>query len=315
VADGLNFPTSLALGPGGAVYVSQFGAPILRLVDADDDGIFEDNVEYVTDLVLTNGIVVAPDGALYVSAAGGVTVIRDTDGDGASDEREEIISFLPAGAHWNNGLAFGPDGLLYITNGSTCNECIEEDPRSATILRANPDGSDLQVYATGLRNPYDLTFDSEGRLWATDNGSDPPCNTIDELNLILQGRDYGWPYEPDCDSFDADGTPPIASLSFNTGSTGIDEYDGALFPPEYSGDLFITLWGSNALAPEPGGRMLMRAIIGETAEGPRVTIEEFGTGFANPIDVVVDGDGTLLVLDFGSGSIYRIGYSPSSSMP
>ncbi len=59
----------------------------------------------------------------------------------------------------------------------------------------------------------------------------------------------------------------------------------------------------------------MRAIIGETADGPRATIEEFGTGFANPIDVVVDSDGTLLVLDFGSGTLYRIGFSASRRSP
>ncbi len=312
VADGLEMPTSLAVGPGGSVYVSQFAGPVFRLVDADGDGVFEDKVEYATDLVLINGIAFAPDGALYVSTAGSVTIIRDTDGDGASDEREEIITGLPVGAHWNNGLAFGPDGLLYITNGSTCNECTEVDPQSATILRANPDGSDLQVFATGLRNSYDLTFDAKGRLWATDNGSDPPCNTIDELNLVLEGRDYGWPYEPGCDSFGAGGTPPIASLNFNTASTGIDEYDGAHFPPEYVGSLFMTLWGSNALAPVPAGRVLVRAIITDTAEGPLATIEEFATGFDNPIDVVVDSDGTLLVLDFGSGRLYRIGFSPSS---
>ena len=83
------------------------------------------------------------------------------------------------------GFTFGPDGLLYITNGSTCDECVETDVRAATILTANPDGTNLTVYASGLRNPYDIAFDSQGRLWATDNGSDGVVydDTNDEIEV------------------------------------------------------------------------------------------------------------------------------------
>ena len=307
IARGLSLPTSVALSPGGAIYVSQYGGTVLRLEDTNGDGVFDGKVEYAADLFFANGIVFAPDGSLYVSSQGRVSIVRDTDGDTVGDQTDAIITGLPLGGHQNNGLAFGPDGKLYVTNGSTCNDCIEEDEVSATILQANPDGSDLRVYARGLRNSYDLTFDPQGRLWATDNGSDPPCNTTDELNLIEEGGDYGWPYRPACENFQS-GIPPIASLGLNTGSTGIDYYDGDQFPAEYQGNLFITLWGSNATAPNPGGKLLVRAIIHEVPEGPQVTIEEFGTGFPNPIDVVVDRDGTLLVLDF-SGALYRIVYT------
>src|SRR3972149_10374516 len=95
-----------------------------------------------------------------------------------------------------------------MTNGSTCNDCREADPRSAAILRLNPDGSGLEVFARGLRNPYDLTFTPDGRLWATDNGSDPPCNTIDELNLIVEGGGSGWAHSPGGGPL-AQGTPPL----------------------------------------------------------------------------------------------------------
>ncbi len=307
IAGDLGLPTSVALSPEGAIYVSQYAGIILRLEDADGDGVFDRKVEFASELYFANGADFAPDGSLYVSSQGRVSIVRDTDGDTVGDQTEAIITGLPIGVHQNNGLAFGPDGKLYLTNGSTCNDCIEEDELSATILQANSDGSDLRVYARGLRNSYDLTFDSQGRLWATDNGSDPPCNTTDEINLIGESGDYGWPYRAACDNFQS-GIPPIASLGFNTGSTGVDNYDGDQFPAEYRGDLFITLWGSNALAPRPGGKLLVRALINEMPEGPQVTIEEFGAGFTNPIDVVVDRDGTLLVLDFG-GTLYRIVYT------
>ena len=308
VAEGLEIPTSVGLSPDGDIYVSQYGGPVFRLEDADGDGVFERKVEYASGRFFINGIAFAPQGLLYVSSQSRVSIVRDTDGDTVGDQIEDIITDLPSGNHQNNGLAFGPDGKLYITNGSTCNECDEADERSATILQANLDGSELRVYASGLRNAYDLTFDPQGRLWATDNGSDPPCNTLDELNLIEEGGDYGWPYSPGCDSPQS-GIPPARDLGFNTGSTGIAYYGAAHFPAEYGSNLFITLWGNNVDAPQPGGRVLVRVPIDETVDEPLGTVEEFGVGFDHPIDVIVDRDGTLLVLDFGAGKLYRIVYT------
>ena len=306
VAEGFVQPTALAINAQGALFLTESGR-VLRLEDGNGDGIFEGHVVFAEDLPQTTGIAFSPDGDLYVSSKGQVVILSDTDGDFRADTTVEVATGLPNGNHQNNGIAFGPDGKLYITNGSTCNECDEDDERSATILQANPDGTELRVFASGLRNPYDLVFDPEGRLWATDNGSDPPCNTIDELNLVEDGGDYGWPYEPACDSSQS-GSPPVADLGFNTASTGIDYYGGSHFPETYQGNLFVTLWGNLPFAPEPAGHLLMRAIITESADGPTATVEEFASGFENPIDVLVDIDGTLLVLDFTSGTLYRIVY-------
>ena len=312
-------PTSVAIGPDGVIYVSELDGAIFRLADLDGDGLFEHNAAYIPYLAFVNGIAFSPDGVLYISARGTILAAAGVDDDGEAETADRIITELPNGAHQNNGLAVGPDGKLYITNGSTCNECDEANERSATILQANLDGSDLRVYASGLRNPYDLTFDPQGRLWATDNGSDPPCNTLDELNLIEEGADYGWPYSPTCDSLQS-AIPPAVDLGFNTGSTGIAYYGAAHFPAEYGGNLFITLWGSNTTAPQPAGRMLVRVPIIETGDGRSDelagSVEEFAVGFEHPIDVIVDRDGTLLVLDFGtgtasdgSGKLYRIVYT------
>ena len=309
VAEGFATPTGVFRGPDGHIYVTQLDGEVFRLEDADGDGVFENIVEYFLDGDGLSGAAFGPDGGLYLSSRGRVTVVRDTDGDTLGDSSETIVSGLPNGNHQNNSLVFGPDGLLYITLGSTCNECDERDERSATILQANPDGSDVRIYARGLRNSYDILFDPQGRLWATDNGSDPPCNTTDELNLVEEGGDYGWPYAPGCDNF-SDGVPPVGDLGFNTASTGLAYYDSGHFPLQYQGNIFITLWGGFDFAPDPGGRTLVRAIIAETPVGPEARVEEFATGFTNPIDVIVDEDGTLLVLDFGAGKLYRIVHTP-----
>jgi glucose/arabinose dehydrogenase len=306
--------TTVALAPDGTVFVSERHGSIFRMVDADGNGVFEERAPFDDGYNEVTGLVFAADGTLYISNRGKVTTARDTDGDGAADQTQDAITDLPRGRHQNDGLVFGPDGKLYLTLGSTCDDCDEADSLSASILQANPDGSDLRVYARGLRNPYDLVFDGEGRLWATDNGSDTPCATIDELNLIVDGGDYGWPYGADgCDPI-TDGIPPLAGLGLHTASTGIDFYDASQFPAEYAGNLFLTLWGSIVNPPDPVAQVLMRAVIGDGPSGPTATTEVFGSGFQHPIDVVVDRDGTLLVLDYGSesqggGVLYRIVYT------
>jgi len=162
------------------------------------------------------------------------------------------------------------------------------------------------VFAHGLRNPYDLTFTPDGRLWATDNGSDQPCNTIDELNLIVEGGDYGWPYSPGCDSF-AKGISPVAGLGFNTSSDGLVYYDANAFPAEYRGSFFVAQFGANSGDPKIGKRVV-RVTVEETAEGPLGRVTDFALGLDNPLDVTVDRDGSLLVADYGSGKLYRIVY-------
>jgi glucose/arabinose dehydrogenase len=306
--------TSIALAPNGDVYVSERHGNLFRMIDTNGDGVFEDRQTAASGFDELTGILFATDGTLYASSRSRVTTLRDSDGDGTFDQAADVISGLPVGRHQNDGLVFGPDGLLYVTLGSTCDDCVERNPLSGAILQANPDGSGLRVYASGLRNPYDIVFDSQGRLWATDNGSDTPCETIDELNLIVDGGDYGWPYAADgCDPL-TDGIPPMASLGLHTASTGIDFYDGAHFPAAYGGNLFMTVWGSLVAVPQQYDRELLRGVITEGAAGPAVTIEHFASGFRHPIDVVVDRDGTLLVLDYGDeseggGRLYRIVYT------
>lgn len=305
IAEDVERPSSIAIDDEGQLFLAQTDAEVLRLEDADGDGFYETHVNYVGGLEVVSGLAFSPQGELYVSSRGRVSIARDTDGNGVADQVEHIIEGLPTGRHQNNGIAFGPDGKLYVTSGSTCNDCVEESPLAATILRCNPDGSDLEVYAHGLRNSYDLVFTPDGQLWATDNGADPPCNTIDELNLVVEGGDYGWPYRPSCNPFQPreGALPPTVPMGFNTSSDGIDYYERGPFPQEYWDSLFVAQYGANSGDPNIGRRVVRVKPVGDSFE-----VLDFALGFVNPLDVLVDRDGSLLVADWWGFKLYRIVY-------
>ena len=138
-------------------FIAEAGAGrVSILTDDDGDGRAENSLTFAEGLKQPLGLAFGPEGRLYVSIRGQVGILVDRDGDDVSDYMVGIIVDLPHGLHQNNGIAFGPDGMLYVTNGSTCNVCDEEDWRSAAILRSDPNGNGLEVFASGLRNPYDL---------------------------------------------------------------------------------------------------------------------------------------------------------------
>jgi len=133
---------------------------------------------------------------LYVATVGTVLKMK-----GYPDGKvETLIDDLPAGSgHLNRSLALDSQGRIFVSSGSSCNVCREQDARKATILRYNADGTGGRIYASGLRNASGLTFDDRGRLWAVVNQRDNlvPDHTDlppDEFDLIRDGGNYGWPF-------------------------------------------------------------------------------------------------------------------------
>lgn len=301
-------PASMTLGPNGELYVGHAGG-ITVLEDTTGDGKHDSSYKFTSELVDPLGMTYR-DGSLYVSSEGRVVRVDDPDGDYAADSLEVLYEGLPHNVyayHSNNGLAFGPDDRLYIALGGTSDHGPENHPLGATILVTDLAGGPLEIYASGLRNPYDLAFCSDGQLYATDNGPDqvkvddesliytPP----DELNLVIEGADYGYP--------DIFGQPPawsnsvgpIAYLPANGAVTGIVCYERDQFPHEFAGGLFITSWRASKLI-----YVDLQTRRGETLG----EIRYFASGWQNPIDLAIDRDGSLLVLDWSLGQVFRISY-------
>lgn len=298
-------PTSLAVGPDGHLYVSDLLGRIWLITE--DNGQTNARI-YAQGYDQPIGI--AWHGHdLYIASLGTISVTRDTDGDGQADERRDIVTNLPVHLyplHQNNGIAFGPDGRIYFGLGASSNTSVESQPLNAAILSVNPDGSDLKIFAKGIRNAYDLAFNANGDLFATDNApAGLPITPGDELNYIQAGHNYGFPqyYEQPPAGSSSDG--PVVIFRPHSSADGICFYDGNTFPEEYRNNAFVAMWMHGEiyrveLQKMPDGKYMSRASI-------------FASGFINPLDVVVGKDGTLYVADFGTNGIYRIAYEKDTT--
>ena len=302
----------------------RLGRVALVLADRDGDGRSDGTRELIGGLDRPHGLALH-DGRLYVSEAGAIGRIRfDQSARQTSGSFERIVTRLPVGGnHWTRTVRVGPDGWLYVSVGSSCNACIEDDPRRAAILRYRLDGSGEEVFATGLRNSVGFDWRSEtGEMFATDNGRDllgddfPPC----ELNLIERGQFYGWPVAngdrvPDPDfgaGRDADiarTRPPAFAFGAHNAPLGITFIRSPAAPKALRGAAIVALHGSWNRTRKAGYKVV--ALFWD--ERGSVRQEDVLVGFevgedvvGRPVDVVEGVDGAIYVSDDYAGSIHRL---------
>jgi glucose/arabinose dehydrogenase len=317
----------LRFTPAGDLLVSRPHAGDILLLRRDDNGDGRpDAIETVlADLKRPLGLDLA-DGWLYVAESHRVSRVRfDSDTGQVSGELQPLVEGLTDnGNHWSKTIRIGPDGKLYLAQGSTCNVCVEKDERRNTIMRFNADGSDGRIVANGLRNSVGFDWAPwDGSLYATDNGRDmlgddfPPC----ELNRIQEGRFYGWPYfngdnvpDPDMGADPLAGqrqpTPPAHGFRAHNAPLGISFIDGGAMPGDFDRAALVALHGSWNRS-EPDGYKVVSLHWGE--EG--IVERDFLTGFnldgnisGRPVDVAQGPDGAIYVSDDYAGAIYRVSY-------
>jgi hypothetical protein len=307
-------PKVFAPGPDGSYFVADATA-IWLVSDGDNDGTLDRVTRWrEVDKELLG--LAFHDGALYASAPGQIVRYRDADGDGESDSDEEVLAsgFVANvySVHRNNALLFDVDDRLYMAAGGSSNRGPENETLGGTVLSFDDEGNDMQVFATGLRNSYDIDFCPDGRMYATDNGPEHPdgfelaFRPPDELNNVEEGKDYGYPDEFGYPPPESDSEPPVAVLPYGGGAAGVVCYDGELFPAEYRNDVFVAQWGSFLELPDgETGRRVLRV---ELQEGDRMTgtVSQFLRVEGRPIDLLVDVDGSLLVLDYETGQILDV---------
>jgi glucose/arabinose dehydrogenase len=324
-ASGLNGPRMLAIGSDGQLYAADRDANrIVRLPDLNGDGV-ADGVQVVADnLVRPSSLAFYNDGSLYVGETTRILRLSAPDAQGVFQQRQVIINGLPSAGHNTRTVLFSPDWqTLFVSIGSSCNNCIENDPRRAAIMRYNPDGSGGQVFASGLRNAVGITFrPGTNELWATNNGRDylgddlPP----ETVNLVQQGNNFGWPrcqagdiVDPELgDPSSCQGvTAPMVKMQAHSAPLGLGFYTGSQFPVEYRGGLFVAFHGSWNRSVPTGYKVVFIPF----QDGKAGAAQDFATGWlanggvwGRPVGVTTAPDGSLFVSDDSGGMIYRIIY-------
>ena len=317
---------SMALGEQGTLFVgTRSGGTVYAVRDAL--GPQPTVLKFAEGLTMPNGVALH-NGALYVAEQKRIIRFPDAEQNLGQPRQPEVIDgALPFKGvlHSWKYLAFGPDGKLYVPIGSPCNVCVE--PGFGILLRMNPDGSQREVYATGIRNSVGMAWHPATKeLWFTDNGRDmlgddvPPC----ELNRAPRaGLDFGFPYchagsiaDPQFGSGGrcVDSVAPVQKLGPHVAPLAVRFYTGRMFPAEYRGQILIAehgSWNRSKAAGKTGYRVTLVRLKGNTAVAYEPFIEGWLDGDevrGRPVDLLVAPDGSLLVSDDQRGVIYRISY-------
>ena len=304
---------------------------VYALTDTNGD-LKADRVDTIaTGLNMPNGVAFHK-GDLYVAEVSKIHKFSNIMENLESPISEVIYDSYPTDRHhgWKF-ISFGPDGKLYVPVGAPCNVCDKEDDNEvyATITRMNGDGTDMEVYAKGVRNSVGFTWHPEsGDMWFTDNGRDllgddiPAC----ELNVAPDlGNHYGFPFWHQGDIADPEFGDKRAQNEFkepmykfepHSAPLGLRFYEGNMFPEKYRNNLLVAQHGSWNRSPEAGHIGYQLRFV-EIVNGEVVKSEIFADGWLDketnkgmgkPVDILEMPDGSILVSDDIAHCIYRISY-------
>lgn len=288
-ARGLSRPTALAFGPDGRLYAAQESGEIVAM-----------RRRARRPRVVARGFR-TPLGlawygrTLFVSAQGSLARLRLSGGRVVG--RRTIVAGLPYGRHQQDNVVVGPDGRLYFGSGSTCDVCRERSALSGAILSVRRDGSDLRVFARGLRNPFGLAF-RRGRLYVSVNNRDDlgMWEPAESIVVARRGAHFGWPacwpswrlrrLVGSCRGV----ARPLAYLEPHSSPNGLAFWRGALYVAEW-GQYYSHRFGRKVVRVDPRtGRARL-----------------FADGFDHPLALAVDRKrNALLVADWGRGVVYGI---------
>lgn len=329
----IEYPSAITTGirPGtlfvAVDYMTGLGTEIIRrdeirlVEDTDGDG-YADRANVVADGFQSIEGLARRGDTLFVMHAPYLTSVRLTD-DGQV-ERRDLLKGLglppeenPVRLHCANGITVGHDGWLYLALGDHgCNVVRPEGDRlilnGGGILRCRPDGRDLHIFSTGLRNIYDVALDEDLNVFVRDNENDGGNYKLRVCHSFF-GADHGYPYlyeeRPD------EALAPLADVGLGSSAGGAC-YLEHQFPAEYRNNLFFCEWG-RAVVRYPLKRS--GATFAHNAEVEFAAGNDADTYPFKPSDLVVDRDGSLWVADWadgqrplrGRGRIYRITYAGS----
>jgi glucose/arabinose dehydrogenase len=332
-ADGFSRPRFMLLGPSGEILLSDSSneGKVYVLQDSDGDGTADSRHVLVEGMYRPYGLAFWKD---YLYVAGTTEIKRwhynqetmQVQGDG-----ETIVSWPDfQRGHWTRSIVFSPDGkTLYATIGSQSNVDSGEDPMRAAINTYNPDGSNHQIFAAGLRNVIGLDFyPGTDQLWAAVQERDALGDDLvpDYFTTVNEGEFFGWPYAytgPHADPRREGERPdlvqktryPDVLIPAHSAVLDAEFYTANQFPEHYQGGAFLAYHGSWNRAERTGYKVAFVPFRdGRPVSGP----EDFLVGWlinpaekevwGRPVGILQLPDGSLLVSDDGGRKIWRVWY-------
>ncbi|MDF0718226.1 sorbosone dehydrogenase family protein [Muricauda sp. 334s03] len=330
-AENIEGARSMAMGADGTLFVgTRNEGNVYALKDTDGDYRADEIYTIASDLEQPNGVAFK-DGDLYVAAVSRMFKYSGIESRLDNPQEPELIyDDYPTEFHhgWKY-IAFGPDDKLYVPVGAPCNICDSAtvDKRYASITRMDPDGSNREIVAHGVRNTVGFTWHPDtDELWFTDNGRDMMGDDVPpgELNKLTEvGQHFGYPFchggtvkDPEfgdqypCSDF----VPPVQPLGAHVAALGIKFGKGPMFPDSYTGQAFLAEHGSWNRSSKVGYRVTLVKL----ENGEAVSYEPFIDGwldeesqeaFGRPVDLLFLEDGSLLISDDEGDAIYRVTYN------
>ena len=330
-ARGVTDARVMAFDPAGTMLLSMPSQGlVVALPDRNNDGVADEVVQVASGLNLPHGLAFRQVGKawkLYIAETNAVSAYDYDPKLMKTANRQKIISLSGGGEHFTRTLTFlpPPDGRLLIAIGSDCNVCNETDPLRAKILVANPDGSNLKTFASGLRNSVFQTIDPvNGQVWSTEMGRDYLGDNLppDEINIITEGSDYGWPtlygknvvdtqFDPNPGPDPTAGkTPSHIDIQAHSAPLGLAFFPATGWPAGFAYNLLVSYHGSwNRSVPT--GYKVVRYNLDRN--GNLLGVQDFITGWlqpdgtvlGRPVGVMIKG-GNIFISDDKAGVVYRV---------
>lgn len=338
-ADGFDTPRVIRVAPNGDIFLAESGNGQIRVFRGmTADGKPKQTTVFAKHLDHPYGIAFYPLGPnpqwVYIGDTNAVVRFPYHSGDLQARGPAQHIVDLPHGpGHWTRDVAFSLDNkTMYVAVGSGSNvddpDTTPAEKDRANILAFNPDGSNMRIYASGIRNPSGIAIDPKSdQLWTTVNERDGLGDNLvpDYITSVREGGFYGWPWwymgghqdprhEGKHPELKDKVITPDVILQPHNASLQITFYEADRFPSDYRGDLFAAEHGSWNKATRVGYEVI-RVPRHHTGKAGG-EYEDFLTGFVlpdgrvwgRPVSVTAAPDGSLLVTDDGSNSIWRVDY-------
>jgi glucose/arabinose dehydrogenase len=344
-ARGLDNPRLIRVSPNGDVFVAESGPGRIRILHIAEGAKTPESRIFAENLYQPFGIAFWPSGPnprfVYVANTDSVVRFPYHPGDlRPAGPAETILAGLPRGGHWTRDVVFSTDASrMFVSVGSRSNAADrwinapwQSDEGRAAVLSFTPEGKDKRFFATGLRNCVGMAVQpTTGDLWCSVNERDGLGDDLvpDFVTRVREGAFYGWPWfyiganeDPrhpgEQPALRSRVTMPDVLVQPHSASMEMTFYDGAQFPVEYRGDIFVAFHGSWNRTKRTGYK-IVRVILKNGQ--PTGEYEDFLTGFvikdqtvwARPVGVAVTGDGALLISEDGNGTIWRVSYRSAAA--